>query len=200
MQPMPVAGRGGSSVMVEGGSGGTLVMLPPGLSDMPKSVACAPNDTCSSAAIGPVFIDPCCTEDDSCGLDTGALALVGAVFADACQAKAQPGVRDASCPDSAPTSVPFPAGGSTIMVPLNGNLGCCRDDGKCGVLANELSSPLLGVVSKLGLGCVDSAPFFKGRPAASCGAGGESFGGAPGTAGAGAAGDATAGVSAGGAG
>jgi hypothetical protein len=195
--PMPVAGRGGTSVVVEGGSGGTPAMLPPGVSDMPKSVSCTPIEHCSSAAIGPVFIDPCCTEEESCGLDTSVLALTGAAFRDRCQAKAQPGVRDTSCPDSAPVAVPFPAGETTVMVPLRGNLGCCRDDGKCGVLVDELSSPVLGVVSKLGLGCVDSAPFFNGMPAADCGSGGESFGGAPNG---GSGGDAAAGVSAGGAG
>lgn len=177
--PMPVAGRGGTSMMIEGGSGGTLVMLPPGVSDTPKSVACMSGDKCSSAAVGPVFIDPCCAEGDVCGLDTSVLELTGAAFPNKCQAKDQPGVLDANCPSSAPSSVPFPAGGTTIQVPLSGQAGCCRDDGRCGVLLNELSSPALGVISKLGLGCVDSAPFFKGNSVRSCGGGGESFGGAP---------------------
>ncbi|HEX2877281.1 MAG TPA: hypothetical protein VHP33_38795 [Polyangiaceae bacterium] len=107
-------------------------------------------------------------------------------------------MRDTSCPTSPPTSAPFPSGDTTVAVPINGYLGCCRDDGTCGVLLNELSSPAFGVVSKLGLGCVDSAPFFNGKPAPACGSGGESFGGAPGSAGAG--GDAAAGASTGGAG
>ena len=177
--PMPVAGRGGTSMMIEGGSGGTLVMLPPGVSNMPTAVACMSGDKCSSAAVGPVFIDSCCTKEDACGLDTNVLALAGATFPDRCQAKDQPGVLDANCPTSAASSAPFPTGGTVIQVPISGHAGCCRDDGKCGVMVNELSSPAFGVVSKLGLGCVDSAPFFKGEPAASCGGGGESFGGAP---------------------
>lgn len=194
--PMPVAGRGGQPVVIEGGSGGTLVMLPPGVSDAPRTIACSPSEKCSSAPIGPVFVDPCCA-DDGCGLDTGVLALSGATFADRCQAEDQPGVRDASCPTSPPTIVPFPSGEQTIMVPVSGYVGCCRDDGRCGVMLDAISSPVVGPISKLGLGCVDSAPFFDGKPAAACGSGGESSGGAPSTAGAG--GDAAAGLSAGGA-
>jgi hypothetical protein len=171
--PTPVAGRGGTSVMIEGGSGGTLTMLPPGISDMPKSVSCSPIAQCSSSTIGPVFIDPCCTEDEACGLDTAALALLGVKFTDECQAKDQPGVRETACPSSAPTAVPFQG----IMVPVNGFAGCCRDDGKCGVIADAITSPGLGQLAQLGLGCVDSAPFFGGVPAKACGGGEGGYGG-----------------------
>jgi len=167
---LPMPGRGGSGVLIEGGTGGTLTMLPPGLSDTPKTEACAPTETCESVSVGPVFIDPCCTAD-GCGLRTEFLALLGATFADKCQAKDQPGFVDSACPTSPNTPLPFPSGGQTIMVPLDGFVGCCRQDGKCGVLVDAASSPVLGPISKLGLGCVDSAPFFGGEPAADCGAG-----------------------------
>jgi hypothetical protein len=110
-------------------------------------------------------------------LDTGFLELVGANFAERCQAKAQPGALDDSCATSAAALIPFPVGGQTIMVPINGYAGCCREDGHCGVVVDDIVSPLLGKVATLGLGCVDSAPFFANAPAPECGSVGG--GGAP---------------------
>lgn len=164
-----VVGRAGSEPAPEAGAGGVTpgIMLPPGISDMPKTAMCG-IDKCASASVGPVFVDPCCA-GASCGLDTGFLALVGATFEDKCQAKDQPGALDDNCPASPASAIPFPSGGQTIVVPINGFAGCCRDDGRCGVVVDAIVSPALGTVATLGLGCVDSAPFFDNRPPASCG-------------------------------
>ena len=147
-------------------------------------------DSCASAAVGPVFIDPCCA-GDSCGLATGFLELVGAHFADACQPKGQSGDVDGTCPTSAASAVPF--GGA--MVPINGFVGCCRENGMCGVVVDDVMSPLAGKLASLGLGCVDATPFFPEKAPGPCGGGGGGGGGAGGMSAGGAGG-----VSAGGAG
>jgi hypothetical protein len=152
---------------------------------MPSTLECDA-DMCTSAAVGPVFIDPCCATE-GCGLDTGFLALVGAAFEDSCQARDQPGEVDETCPMSSASTIPFDAGGQTIMVPIRGFAGCCRDNGTCGVVVDDVTSPLLGKLATLGLGCVDAAPFFPGEPPAECGA-------AVGGGGAGGAGEASAGT------
>lgn len=186
----PVNTNGGMS---EGGAGGAApVMLPPGLSDMPSTKACGA-DMCESVGVGPVFIDPCCA-NDSCGLDTGFLALVGASFKDKCQPKGQVGELDAGCPTTAPSTIPFESGGKTIMVPIQGFAGCCRDNGMCGVVVDEVVSPVLGKLATLGLGCVDAAPFFPSETPAACGSGGASMGGAGGMGGAAVGGDAPGGA------
>jgi hypothetical protein len=169
-------GAGGMSEAA--GAGGAGASLPPGISSMPKTEACG-TEMCGSAAVGPVFIDPCC-DSGACGLDTGFLALVGASFTDKCQPKAQPGEVDANCATTEPSTIPFPSGGNTIMVPINGFVGCCRDNGMCGVVVDDVVSPVLGKVATLGLGCVDAAPFFPGVTPVSCGAGGGGGGGAGG--------------------
>ena len=197
--PMPTPmggapGRGGGAPVPEAGAaaGGAAVQvpLPPGISDKSKTAACGA-ETCTSASVGPIYIDPCCAAD-GCGLDTEFLTLVGATFKDQCQAAHQPGVPDSACPTTASSSVPYVFSGQTIMVPISGFAGCCRDDGKCGVVVDDVASPLLGKLATLGLGCVDSAPFFANQPAAACGtaaggsdgAGGASAAGAPGDGGA----------------
>lgn len=170
----------------DAGAGGVATMLPPGISDTSKTEMCG-GDSCKSAAVGPVFIDPCCA-DDSCGLSTGFLALVGANFADECQPKGQVGEVDEACPTSAPSAVPF----NGAMLPINGFVGCCRENGKCGVVVDDVTSPALGTapVANLGLGCVDAAPFFPGKTPAACGgsSGGAGSGGAGGADGLGGAG------------
>ncbi|MES1189031.1 MAG: hypothetical protein ABUL60_34770 [Myxococcales bacterium] len=198
-----MTGRGGSQVVPEAGTGGTspAVMIP-GISQTPQTQACGVS-MCNSAAVGPLFVDPCCA-GEACGLDTSGLALLGIPFQDRCQALDQPGDVDPSCPTSAGSTVPVPLGGQTIMLPVNGFAGCCREDGKCGVVANDIVSPLIGTVATLGLGCVDSAPFFGNQPAAACGGGVGGAGGAGGApaepGGASAGGEAGASVSAAGAG
>ena len=189
--------------MLEAGAGGVgpTIMIP-GISETPQTEACGV-EMCKSAAVGPLFVDPCCA-GESCGLDTAVLGLLGAPFSERCQALGQPGEVDANCPTSAASTIPVPFAGQTIMLPINGFVGCCRDDGKCGVVADDIVSPLLGPVASLGLGCVDSAPFFGNEPGAACGVGGGAGGaaGAGGVSGSlsGAGGDAGAAVSVGGAG
>jgi hypothetical protein len=181
------AGTGGSPT-VEGGAGGApATMLPPGISDMSKTEMCTDEPKCASAAVGPLFIDPCCA-GDACGLSTAFLGLVGANFAEECQPRGQVGEVDESCPTTAPSAVPFPTGGTTIMVPIAGFVGCCRENGKCGVVVDDVVSSVAGKLATLGLGCVDAAPFFPGEAPASCGgdAGGAGGGGAGGAASAGA--------------
>jgi hypothetical protein len=180
--------------------GGGAAGLPPGLSDMAKTVECGA-DTCKSASVvgGTVFIDPCCATD-ACGLDTGFLDLVGASFKDKCQAHDQPGDIDAECPTSDASTIPFDSGGSTIMVPIQGFAGCCRANGTCGVAVNDVTSPLLGKITSLGLGCVDAAPFFPGTTPKACGADtGTGGAGGAGTGGAGTGGAAAGGAGTGGA-
>ena len=177
-----VSGTGGIP-STDGGAGGAapVVQLPPGISDTSKTEMCTDEPKCASAAVGPVFIDPCCA-GDACGLSTGFLGLVGAKFDTECQPKGQVGEVDASCPTSAASAVPF----NGVMLPIDGFVGCCRENGKCGVVVDAVVSPVAGPVASLGLGCVDSAPFFPGKTIDSCGAGGGGNGGAGGVSGGGA--------------
>lgn len=175
-------GRGGGPAALPGEGGYDAgPALPPGLSNQPVGIDCK-LDACFSSAVGPLYVDPCCA-GEACGLDSGFLALLGAKFPSKCLAKGQPGVLDASCPATAPRQLPVQTGAMTLVVPLEGFAGCCRADGKCGVVVDNLVAAGFGTVAKLGLGCVDSAPFFNNVRAA-CGpdvggAGGESgFGGA----------------------
>lgn len=182
----PVGGAGGEPATPaggtsEGGAGGAApAPLPDGLSYTPSTLACGAEMCQSANVLGQVYIDPCCATD-GCGLDTGFLDLVGAKFEEKCQPKGQVGEPDTSCPTTAPSTIPF----NGIMVPINGFAGCCRDNGMCGVAVDDVISPALGKVVSLGLGCVDSAPFFPDATVAACGsgtggAGGMSAGGAGG--------------------
>lgn len=164
------------------GAGGAGASLPPGISSTPKMVACGA-EMCGSAAVPPaLYIDPCC-DAGTCGLDTGFLALVGAAFTDKCQPKGQVGEVNDACPSTPASTIPFESGGNTIMVPIEGFVGCCRENGMCGVVVDDVMSPVLGKVTSLGLGCVDAAPFFPGKTPVSCGAGGAGGGGAGGASG-----------------
>ena len=169
-------------------------VLPPGLSDEPAVVDCK-LDACFSSAVGPLFVDPCCA-GEGCGLDSGFLALLGARFPNQCQAKGQPGVLDASCPATPGRQLPVQSATTTLVVPIEGFSGCCRDDGKCGVVIDDLVAAGFGTVGKLGLGCVDSAPFFNNVRTA-CGSAVGGAGGESGLGGASSAGEA--GAAAGGA-
>jgi len=170
---------GGGVPASEGGAGGAApTPLPPGISDMPKTEACGA-EMCTSASVGPVFIDPCC-EAGACGLNTAFLALAGAAFTAECQPKAQPGDVDEACPTTAASMIPFQIGGKPIMVPINGFVGCCRENGKCGVVVNDVISPVSKTpLAELDLGCVDAAPFFPNTTIDSCGAASGGAGGAP---------------------
>jgi len=181
------AGKGGGATAGTGtggepgaaGKGGTggATMLPPGLSDTPSTESCGA-DTCNSAMAGPsVYVDPCCTSGDACGLDTGFLSLVGATFKEVCQPLAQPGDLDDSCDAATGLTVPFQVGGNTLMVPLDPFPGCCREDGTCGVVVDDVTSGNGKLpIGQFGLGCVDAAPFF--GKTTSCGGGSGGAGGA----------------------
>jgi hypothetical protein len=193
------AGKGGTAAAGAGaggdpgtaGTGGTT-MLPPGLSDMPSTESCGA-DTCNSAVAGPsVYVDACCTGAEACGLDTGFLSLVGASFKEVCQALAQPGDLDDSCQAATGLTVPFQVGANTLMVPLDPFPGCCREDGTCGVVVDDVTSGNGKLpIGQFGLGCVDAAPFF-GKAAACGGAiGGSGGAGAGGDGGGGGDGGAT---------
>lgn len=170
-----------------GGSGGS-VPLPPGISPSPSTIECPEGGmSCSSAAvpIQSVYVSPCCAgpDQDSCGLETGFLSLVGAAFDETCQAKNQPGAADDSCPSPDPAMVPV--GGA--MATLDPFPGCCKPDGTCGVLVNSVVLSGLPLAT-FNLGCVDAAPFFADAAPVPCGegvgvggsgAGGQSSGGAP---------------------
>jgi hypothetical protein len=169
-----------------GEAGSPASMLPPGLSDMPLSTLCGA-ESCQSRKVGPIFIDPCCDSSDRCGLTTSFLAGLGAHFEEVCQAHHQAGQPSNVCPAATGLALPVATGAQTLMVPLDSFAGCCRPDGSCGVVVDKLSTNRLPLAS-LDLGCVDAAPFMKGK-VNSCsggsvgtgagGAGGEAAGGAP---------------------
>jgi hypothetical protein len=170
-------GRGGSTGAAGFGFGG-LPMLP-GVSDMPKTITCGKQMCGSVSTLSPtVFVDPCCA-GDGCGVSTELMSSIGFQGVPACEAQHQAGALDASCPTSAPQMLP--ANGLPLSVA--GFAGCCRaETGTCGVVVDDLAIAGLGLpLASPKFGCVDSAPFFGGKPAASCGpgAGGASNGGAP---------------------
>jgi hypothetical protein len=102
------------------------------------------------------------------------------MFEETCQARDQPGDLDEACP--AADMVAIPVGGQMAM--LDAFPGCCRPNGMCGVVVNDVS---LGggiiPVGSLGLGCVDAAPFFPDEDPVTCGAGGGGNAGGSGNAG-----------------
>jgi hypothetical protein len=192
-----VSGGASSTEAGSGGAGTAPVALPPGISNTGQTLTCD-TASCKSVGVGPVFVDPCCAATaDTCGLNTGFLSLVGAQFTEVCQPKGQVGVVDEACPTTAPAMIPFQTGPATIMVPINPFVGCCRDNGMCGVVIDDIVSPVGGLIAKFGLGCVDAAPFFPGEPVAACGDSGA--GGAAGAGGVGAGGADAGGAGAGGA-
>ena len=172
----PTAGTPGN--MGDAGAGGAPApMTIPGTSTTSMSKTCGGTKCDSTKTLLPtLFIDPCCAADDSCGVSTAFLVLLQAQFKDVCQPKAQPGEPDAACPASADQMLPY----NGAQVPVPGFAGCCRaDTGTCGVVIDKIPTGI-GNFSSPGLGCVDSAPFFKGKAGAACGAGGSGAGGAGG--------------------
>lgn len=168
-------------------------MLPPGLSDKPSATTCR-GEACESAQVGPIYVDPCCDASGACGLTTSFLALVGAQFEDVCQAHDQPGELSDSCPKVDGLVVPLQAGGTTLMVPLDPFVGCCRPNGACGVVINGITSGGgLLPLADLSLGCVDATP-FGGQPIRCDGEAGMGGSGPVGVAGAGGVGPAEAGA------
>ena len=179
------AGSGaGGEPSGEGGAAGMPALVIPGTSDTSKTVTCGAEMCKSVSTLLPtLFVDPCCTTDDACGVKTDFLQILGASFgANSCQAHDQVGDTDAACPNS--TAQMLPVNGMSYAVP--GFAGCCRaETGTCGVVVNSITASGLPFASPK-LGCVDSAPFFAGEAAAPCGdmgAGGVGGGGGGGAAG-----------------
>lgn len=165
---MPVGGRT-QDPPASAGAGGVTLPIIPGVSTTPTTLMCGGQSCRSIKTLLPnAFVDPCCAADDACGVSTEVLGALGASFTETCQAQHQAGARDAACPSSAPRTI-MAAG---VAVPVQGFAGCCRaETGTCGVIVDDISAIGLGVFTKPQLGCADSAPFFDGRPGASCGSG-----------------------------
>jgi hypothetical protein len=163
-------------------NGGAPASLPPGLSDTASEVECGEN-TCESVTVagGAIYVDPCCTAGDSCGVSTGFLGLIVPDFPNACAPKDQPGDVDEACPSAEGLAATVPLGGTMLEVAIDPLVGCCRPNGTCGVVLNDVTGNAGKLpVGSFGLGCVDGAPFFEGESTA-CGAGGGGSGGAGGT-------------------
>jgi len=173
----PTAGKGGMAGSA--GMGGMSLNIP-GTSTTNKSIMCGGAACMSTKTLLPtLFVDPCCTDDMACGVDTGFFAVVKADFKGECAAKMQEGPLDTACPDSKDQLLPV----AGQMVPVPGFKGCCRAaTGTCGVLVNDVNATGFGKFTSPNLGCVDSEPFF-GKPGAACGGGEGGAGGGGGGAG-----------------
>jgi hypothetical protein len=157
------AGKGGS----KGGGGAPTVMCD--------------TTTCQPVTVpipGSPAIPACCPEgmENTCGVDTALIGQLGVMFEQTCQPRDQPGTLDPECPATESVMVD---GGFTIQFP-----GCCRPNGQCGYMADEIAliPGLAAFTVELGLGCVDSRPFLEGGAPEPCGSGGGA-GGAGGEAG-----------------
>lgn len=170
----PTGGKGGAGGTA--GMGGMALTIP-GTSATSKSIMCGGSACMSTKTLLPtLFVDPCCTDDKECGVDTGFFAVVKADFKGECASKMQEGEIDTACPNS--KDQVLPVGGQ--MVPVPGFKGCCRAaTGTCGVLVNDVNATGFGKFTSPNLGCVDSEPFF-GKPGAACGSGTGGAGGAGG--------------------
>ena len=155
-------GSGGSSGAV--GHGGTSGSGGEGGAVDTGPVACGAK-TCASQTLSipgapPLTLAACCSDASTgvCGLDTTFLSMFGPSFPDPCQARDQPGPRDAACPDSTST----PVQGTPYSISFH---GCCRaETGTCGYDLSKVVD-----IFPLGLGCVDSAPFLEGGAPLPCG-------------------------------
>jgi hypothetical protein len=177
------AGAGGDSGEAGSGNTGGSMLSVPGTSPTSKTITCGDDDMCKSTPtlLPTLFVDPCCASDMSCGVSTTFMALIGAQFAETCQAKNQPGDLDPACPDSDPKTAMIP--GAPAPIPVPGFAGCCRaDTGTCGVIVNKIDTMGFGTFASPNLGCVDPKP-FTGKAGAACGGGGGGMGGAGGMSG-----------------
>lgn len=136
-----------------------------GMAAKPQPIMCGAN-TCNPLILPPPnTAAPCCTPDDTCGIDATPLASYGVVFTEACQPKNQPGDLDSSCPESPDLSIPTTGDPLVLTHPFK---GCCHaDTHTCGYMLDTL-----GGLFNLGLGCVDSAPFLDGGAPSACGSNG----------------------------
>jgi hypothetical protein len=161
------AGSGGAQA--GGGAGGRA--LPPGFSEMPKTIPCGGDCTSATVGIGAnrVYVDPCCTgaNEDVCGINT-AFLTPGGSGEEACEPRDQPGTLDPACPSPPGATIPG------AMVTLDPMPGCCREDtGLCGVMVDRVTAAggLLPLAT-LGLGCVDAESYFPGQARVPCGGAG----------------------------
>jgi len=159
-----MAGSAGSGAGSNAGSSGkgSGAAGSAGLPTQPNTVPCG-SKSCTDVTV-PIqsFVIPACCADATtshCGLDSSVLSAFGPTFSDACQPLAQPGIKDATCPDSAKT--PVQGTGFEIQFP-----GCCREDHTCGYLLDTI-----GGAVRIGLGCVDATPFLDGGTPQTCGEG-----------------------------
>lgn len=181
--PPPPSGMAGAGGEGEGGAPGLQI---PGTSSTPTTIECGSSDCKSVSTLLGVFINPCCTAADSCGLDSGFLTLIGTDLKGACLPQnKEDTATDAACPSSPESSVMV--GSQTIGV--EGFKGCCRPNNTCGFMVDKITTEV-GVATSPGLGCVDPAAFGApgnipcgegagGAGAGGAGAGGEGVGGAP---------------------
>jgi hypothetical protein len=87
----------------------------------------------------------CCSSNGKCGNDVGPLAPSTRQTPppSICVEQHQPGVRDDTCPST------------TITIGQRTLAGCCRPDGHCGFLADEVPAPDGGIEMQ-NLGCLDA--------------------------------------------
>jgi hypothetical protein len=162
------AGSAGSPAQSASGSGGSIARAgSPGAAAQPTAIECG-SKSCTGLLI-PIrdfVVPPCCSNETTgqCGLDSSALSSFGPTLSESCQPLAQPGTKDATCPDSPMTA----AQGLAISFP-----GCCRPNHSCGYQLDSVAG-----LFPLGLGCVDAAPFLEGSAPQTCGEAGAA--GAPG--------------------
>jgi hypothetical protein len=140
------AGSGGSS------SGGSTSSNPGGNFGSGGAVNPPRPAQCGERSCGTVPLDTlglevgaCCPQGSSaslCGLDLSLLSLVGVELSEPCQAVAQPGNESEECVDAT-----VDVSGTVVTF-----AGCCRPEGKCGVLANILDVTEAQI--ELGLGCI----------------------------------------------
>lgn len=189
--------NGGDGPVDEGGAAGAKPgpLALPGTSNKSETIECNAADCSSTPTLSSMlFINPCCAQGNTCGVDSGFLQVLGTDLGGVCLPKHQPGPKDAACPDSPTQQVTV----GVNKVQVKPFAGCCRAaTGTCGFTVDVIDTTIGAFTSPM-LGCVDSAAFTK-TPGAKCGdnAGGGGAGG--GDAGAGGAGG-MAGPDAGGAG
>jgi hypothetical protein len=124
------AGTGGGS-SGSGGSAGTGGVA---------SITCGAN-TCEPVSISGFAVPGCCAPGDKCGIDSSGFMDGGP----SCTELNQPGNADQSCTDAL-----RPEGGTGDGGPGGFQVnGCCRPDGKCGILFDQ----------PIPLGCIDISQY-----------------------------------------
>jgi hypothetical protein len=142
-------GTGGHvTIIVDGGPEGGVVGIPCG------------KNACADRVVGRTTYAACCAgaRGDRCGLDTSVvteLAMTGCISPD------QPGVLDSICRD-----IPWPDDPSMTLY-----YGCCRPDGKCGVIYPVSGGPNFGCINPTDIGLAagkDCTPAACTAPGGTC--------------------------------